>query len=461
MNQGENVKSERGNFLLQALLSLTLVFAFIPFFARRMATRDMGAQMYTTTRQVETVRTAAKSFIIENANTIPFGRTRITGDKFIDELSPYGLPIGFLTRTAMGQDISLIINNDDGIISAFVRLSGGNLGVIQRAELARRIGFFAMYNPEDPDGHIDIGIQLADMYSDVVRRNEKDYEYSGFLSDLNMGGFRFDNAATILAENASFDTAEVTTLGINGTESGRKERSGILNITTNKTVFQTSAGESALSISRGELNADSMVVRTVSKYGSTGNITVGDAAVDSFDMSTGHTGFEGPTKWNVGGNIITSRITFNVERLDVSSLINITRGQDVYIDSNTLTYNTASGIDTGTIYASNITLRDQTSGSLTRGGDGAAILDIRPAGASVLPDALVDDINNGGFNILARPTDDDNSTVKCESIIGTVGGKYNAKSLSQYIICQYVFWQRLEHRINIKQCLMEGNSDCR
>ena len=42
------MKAERGNFLLQALLSLTLVFAFIPFFARRLATRDMGAQMYTT-----------------------------------------------------------------------------------------------------------------------------------------------------------------------------------------------------------------------------------------------------------------------------------------------------------------------------------------------------------------------------------------------------------------------------
>ncbi len=455
------MKAERGNFLLQALLSLTLVFAFIPFFARRLATRDMGSQMYTTTRQVETVKAAAKSFIIENAYTFPYGRIRITGDKFIDSLSPYGLPIGFLTRTAMGQDISLIINNDDGVVSAFVRLSGGNLGVIQRAELARRIGFFAMYNPDDPDGHIDVGIQLADMYSDVVRRNEKDYEYSGFLSDLDMGGFRFDNAATILAENASFDTAEVTTLGINGTESGRKERSGILSITTNKTVFQTSAGESALSISRGELKADSLVVRTVSKYGSTGNITVGDAAVDSFDMSTGHTGFEGPEKWNVGGNIVTSRITFNVERLDISSVINTTRGQDVYIDSDTLSYSSVSGIDAGTIYASNITLRDQTSGGLVRGGDGAAVLDIRPAGASLLPDALVDNINNGGFTILAQPEKDDSSTVTCESVIGAIGGKYNSKSLSQYIICQYVFWQRLEHRINIKQCLVEGGSDCR
>lgn len=455
------MKPERGNFLLQALLSLTLVFAFIPFFARHLATRDMGAQMYTTTRQVEVVKNAAKSFIVENANSFSYGRTNIEGDKFVDTLTPYGLPIGFLTRTALGQDISLIINNDNGDISAFVRLSGGGLSVIQRAELARRIGFFAIYNPNDADGRVDIGIQLADMYSDVVRRNETNSENSGFLSDLDMGGFRLDNVANILAARATFDTIEATTIGINGAEAGRKERSGILSLTTNRTVFQTGAGEAALSLSRGLLSADSVIVRTVSKYGETGNITVGDAAVDTFDMSAGRTGFSGPEKWNVGGNIVTSRITFSVERLDVSSLINTTRGQDVYIDSDTLSYSSASGIDTGSIYTAHITLRDQTSGSLSRGGDGAVILDIRPAGASVLPDALVDSINNSAFAILSNPTDNDNKTITCDSVISQLGGKYNAKSLSQYIICQYVFWQRLEHRINVKQCLIGGGSGCR
>ena len=147
--------------------------------------------------------------------------------------------------------------------------------------------------------------------------------------------------------------------------------------------------------------------------------------------------------------------------MDVGSFINVTRGQDVFIDSSSLSYSTATGIDTDYIYASNITLRDQISDSLARGGDGAVILDIRPSGTSLLPDALVDSVNNGEFKIIANPADDDGDTDDCKSIISSLGNTYNQKSLAQYIVCQYVFWQRLEHRIDIKQCLMGGGDACK
>ncbi len=455
------VRAQRGNFLLQALLALTLVFAFIPFFARRLALRDMGAQMYSTTRQVDVARTAAKIFIRENANSIPYDRSIVSGDNFSMMLEPYGLPLGFVPRTALGQDIILIIDKTDTDISAVLRLRGGDLSMVQRAELARRIGFFAAFDEDSPTGDIDIGIQLADMYSDVVRRNDKNPDASGFLTDLDMGGFRFDNAANMLAHRATFDTADVTTLVISGSESGRKERSNITQIITDKTVFQSGAGESALSLTRGTLNMDSLSARTISKFGDTGNMTFTDAAIDTFEMVAGRTGFAGPAKWNVGGNVVTSRITFSVDRLDVSSFVNVTRGQDVFIDSNSLSYSSATGIDTDYIYTSNITLRDQTSDSLARGGDGAVILDIRPAGTSLLPDALVDTINNGAFSIIANPAEDDDKTIDCKSVISSLGNTYNQKSLAQYIICQYVFWQRLEHRIDIKQCLIGGGDVCK
>ncbi len=453
--------NQRGNFLLQALLALTLVFVFIPFFARRLAMNDMGGQMYATTRQVDVAKTSAKIYIQEKAETLPYNTTVLSGNEFSDTLEPYGLPLGFIPRTAMGQDISLIINKTRNDVSAFLRLSGGNLSTVQRAELARRIGFFAIYNPNDPDGDIDIGIQLGDTYSDVVKRNEQNSDFAGFLTDLDMGGFRFDNAANILAMRATYDTSEVTTISVTGNEAGRKERNNIKTISANKVIFQTGAGDSALSLTRGTLKTDSLVARTISKFGDTGNLTAMDAAFDSFDMTTGRISFSGPDKWNVGGNVVTSRITFSVERLDVASFVNVTRGQDVFIDADTLSYSTASGIETDDIYSSNITLRDQTSDSLSRGGDGAIILDVRPSGASILPDALVDTINNDAIEILAKPTDDDSTTVKCSSIIGGIGSSYNKKSLAQYIICQYVYWQRLEHRINMKQCLMGGGSDCK
>jgi hypothetical protein len=39
-------------------------------------------------------------------------------------------------------------------------------------------------------------------------------------------------------------------------------------------------------------------------------------------------------------------------------------------------------------------------------------------------------------------------------------GVYNDQSLSQYIICQFVYWHRLEKRIDIKQCLLSGKGGC-
>ena len=146
--------------------------------------------------------------------------------------------------------------------------------------------------------------------------------------------------------------------------------------------------------------------------------------------------------------------------MDVSSFINVTRGQDVYIDEGDLSYNTSSGIDTAYLYSSNVTLRDQTSGGLARGAEGAAILDVRLAGTSLLPDVLIDTINNDAFSILAYPLRDSDETVSCKSIIERFGNTYNKKSLAQYIICQYVFWVRLEKRIDAAICIKGGGDGC-
>ncbi|MBP5485273.1 MAG: hypothetical protein J6Y07_01015 [Alphaproteobacteria bacterium] len=454
------MSSQRGSFLIQALLSLTLVFVFMPFLARRLATRDVSAQMYSATRQIDTVRTAAKIYIEENASHIQYDETKVSGDKLVDLLEPYGLPIGFVPRTAFGQDITLIINKDDKEISALIRISGGKVGTMQRAELARRIGFYAIFDPEDTDGYIDVGIHLGEVYSDIIRRNDGNVSASGFLTDLDMGEHGISNVANIFARRAKFNVGESITLSITGSENGRKERNLIDTLNTNKTVFQSASGEAALSLTRGTLKVGSLVARTISKFGDGGNMTVEDADIVSFDMSAGRANFVGPAKWSVGGSLVSSRMTFNVERLDVGSFINTSRGQDVFIDAETLTYSNASGIDVNSIYAGNITLREQTSSSIAHGGDGTTLLDIRPSGTSLLPDALVDTINNDAFEILANPAQDDDGITDCSSVISSIGSSYNAKSLAQYIICQYVFWQRLETRIDIKQCLIEGGSNC-
>ena len=450
------MRHQSGNFMVQALLALTLVFAMIPFVAQKLVQRNTQSMMYSTTRQIEHASASARIFIRENAKNLSYDRTVIAGESFGGMLEPYGLPLGYVPRTALGQDIVLIIDKTPTDITAYLELTGGDLSEIQKAELARRIGFCANY---DPDG-VYVGIALSENYSDVVRRNEPDIDNSAFLTDLDMGDFVFDNAGNVFSSTAEFDTAQIGNLTISGTETGRKAKNEIKSISATKTVFQNRTGESALTLTRGTLQLGSLSARTIANFGDTGSITLNSASVYDFSMTAGRSAFTGPTKWDIHGNVVTDNVNFSVERLDIKSYLNVARGQDVYIDEDTLEYSGKSGIEAGTIYTSNITVRDQTSTGLSYGASGAVILDVRPAGTSYLPDALVDTINNDKIEIIQDVIADTGDTTSCKDIITKLEGKYNPKSLSQHIICQYVFWQRLERRINIKQCLMAGGSDC-
>ncbi len=451
------MQNNRGNFLLQALLALTLLFVFIPFFAIKILGRESDARMYATTQKIDNATTAARIFVRENASSLPYDRTVISGDSFADVLEPYGLPLGFVAKTALGQDVVLVIDKSPEMVSAYVELRGGTLNGLERAELVRRIGFYAT---DTDDGTIQIGVPLDNIYSDVVRRNEPDIDSNAFLVDLDMDDNSISNVNRAIARRVEADGVEVGTLSINGVETDRKVRNKIATMITDKAIFQSKTGESALSLTRGSMIVDNASTKTISRYGDTGNITLNAAGVYDFSMAAGRSGFAGPSKWNIRGNVIASKVNFTVERLDIDSFINVARGQDVYINTDTLEYNANSGIDTSVIYASNITLRDQTSDALSRGGTGAAVLDIRPAGTSLLPDVYIATINNGGFNILRAPAANDANTVDCKSIITSADGVYNQSSLAQYIICQYVYWQRLEKRIDIKECLLAGKSDC-
>lgn len=449
---------QNGNFLLQALLALALIFSFMPFFAGRLASRDLDSQMYAATQKVEVAQTAAQIFVRENANDLPYNTTKVSGNTFSDLLESYGLPLGFVPRTALGQDISLVINKTPLAVTAYLELSGGDLSPLQLAELARRIGFYASVSGDI----ITVGLALDAVYSDVVRRNESDLKNSAFLTDLDMGGYTFDNGGEIFARRGEFETAQIGTLSVFGVENGRNTRNNIESMAANLAVFQSSLGESALSLTRGTLYVNNISARTLSQFGDTGNFTSNAASAYDFAMTAGRTSFYGPLDWTVGGDVISENINFSVERLDIDSYIDASRGQDVYIDPDELEVSSRTGIEAGTVIASNITMRDQTSDALNSGETGLVILDIRPSGTSVLPDVLLDGINNDAFEILAEPTSDSDKTESCRDVIAQLDNRvrYNAKSLSQYLVCQYIYWQRLEQRIDMKQCLLEGGTNC-
>jgi hypothetical protein len=233
-----------------------------------------------------------------------------------------------------------------------------------------------------------------------------------------------------------------------------------------KATFQSGANESALSISRGALSLDALSARTISKFGDAGNLTADIVSVYDFALAAGRTGFTGPADWEVKESVVLENISLSVERLEIGSFINAARGQEVFIDDTELSYSVKSGIEAGVVSASNITVRDQISSALASGASGAVLLDVRPAGTSVLPDVLVAGIDNGAFEIISSPEDGAGKKTDCKNVISSLSGRamvsvnYNQMSLMQNIVCQYVFWQRLERRIDIKKCLLEGGVNC-
>ena len=93
------MQKQGGNFLLQALLALTLVFAFMPFFANMASSRDNDAKMYSATEQIETAYTAARIYVIEEKDSLPYKKIILSKEKFVDTLENYGLPLGFIRQT--------------------------------------------------------------------------------------------------------------------------------------------------------------------------------------------------------------------------------------------------------------------------------------------------------------------------------------------------------------------------
>ena len=477
-----------GNFLLQALLGLTLIIAFMPMLARRLATQVRNADMVATVSQMESAAVAARIFFRERTNEIPYGVSILKGDNFADVLEPYGLPLGFVARTPLGQDISLVLmKNDGGNTAALLRISDGKASRKTRAELAARIGFWAA-NASGPESitaangewtldlsefgyapdvtTVYIRIPEETDFSELVQKRAAHPAGNKFLTNLDMGGFSMRNAGGILAQTGKFNTAAADNFVLLGVEDGRKLKNKFGILTGTKAMFQDGAGASALSINRGILTAETLATRTISGFGDAGNLNVDVMSVFDFALAAGRSSFVGPGEWDIRENMVTSNITLDLERLEIGSFINASRGQDVYVDEYELSYNVKSGIEAGTVIATNITVRDQISSALATGATGAVLLDVRVSGTSVLPDAWVTGIDNNLMEIIADPADSSGGLTDCKNIVGAYSGRagvfiaYNQQSLTQNILCRYVFWHRLEKRIEIKKCLLEGGRNC-
>ena len=336
------------------------------FFATKISSRDIAAQMYSASEQIETAYGAARIYLREEKDNLPYKKQELSKDKFVDVLENYGLPLGFVPQTKFNQNISLVIDKNEHGIYGFINVNAGNLSRVQLAELARRIGFYAKIKGNNIEGEIP----LDTIYSDVVSKKETD-ENIGFLSELDMNDNSIDKIGVLFARNGEFESAQFNTLSLYGVEEGRKNKNKISDLYANRTVVQSVDGGAALSVLRGEINTVSASLRTISRFGTTGGFESNVASVYDFSMSEGRTGFDGPSNWMVRGNVQADNFSFSVDRLDIGSYLDASHGQDVYIDPDSLSYSSKNGIDVKNIYAANISLRDQTSYGLLNGQSGA------------------------------------------------------------------------------------------
>ena len=73
----------------------------MPVLTNRLIVNDVDAKMYSASHQIDTAQTAARIFIRENVDSLPYGRTIIRGPDFADTLEPYGLPLGYVPKQVL------------------------------------------------------------------------------------------------------------------------------------------------------------------------------------------------------------------------------------------------------------------------------------------------------------------------------------------------------------------------
>lgn len=437
------MRENRGSFLLQALMGVALIAAFMPFFANKFASRERNIQMTSVVNQIDAGVTAARIFMRENNGV--YQTYSLSGNRFADVLENYGLPFGFYERTVFDQSISFQIKQGIG----YVIISGGDLKPILMSEMARRINSDAVVQGDQ----IIVKIPTSDVFSEIVKKNEKNPDLNAFFSDLDMGDFGISNIGKITAKNLQLGGIATNKLTVNGIQDLPKKKNDIAVLNTKRATFSSRYGESALSITGGNLTADTMSAQTISKFGNAGNLTANTINILGYSMPAGRGSFAGPATWRIADNFIANNVSFQTEQLDIMSSLNTLRGQDVYVDDYGYITESNSGVSAGIVRAGNITIYDQIGPVLESGGSGNVVLDIRVAGTSIIPDVYLSELNTSGFKMIAVPEDDGDATQSCEALIKILGGNYNSKSLAHSIICQYVFWQRLEKRIDI---LYEG-----
>jgi len=469
--------------MLQALLALAFVIAFLPVFVKKLEERNASRENAAIASQIAFAENAARAFVFDNVGNFPDGVKVFEDEAFVRSLEPYGLPLGFVPRGIRGGKISLIISKLKDDFFAAIALNPGKISAARRAEILARIGFWGFEVKDDgtiagatggwsaaalPNDIIlnpnDIMVRVPEdaEFSELVLRRAKDSKKNSFHTNLDMGGNNIVAVRAIAAAKGEIKSVSSSDFLLTGAETDRKNRNEIGGIRADKAWFSASDGN-PLTIVRGDLKTGTFSSASIANYGDAPNMTAKEATVKDFHMTGGHSGFNGPAHWEIGATARLTNIILSVDRISLSSYLDTSRGQNAYLSadgSGGLEYAAGSGVKANVIKTDNIVMRDQISAELVVGGTGRALLEIRPGGTTSLPDALLAGIDNDLLRIPLNPGGNDGRLESCRSIIANAGGRYNAASLASNLACQFVMYNRIERRIDIKKCLMAGGAKC-
>lgn len=457
------MRKQSGNFLLQALLALTLVFAFLPFLAGKLSSRDMTNKLYSAKEIIDTAQIAARIYLTENIDSLTYKKHVYSdaddlppSDKnFVKTLEMYGLPLGFRAKTIFNQNIDFIIDKTDvngqPMVDAYLKINQGDMSKYQMAELARMIGFYAVKIKEGNKDYIKVYVPTTEEeteFQDIVLRNEP-ANAGGFNADLNMNsnniwnvskmGKDFSLTATVHGQGIFTDLTFDGSVAIDD-----------LNVANNvvfRGTLETSGNITAFNILNG------------GNIGSSEDGPVTSISTTTADVSTlaGSNAALYAKYWDVKGGVEATKTTFqNIATLNLNGVtIKIPKscgaGTNCDVSVETLR---VSGIKTHSQWGENV----GGGYDVTYRMDPSETLDFYDLEINLDWTGEYNGIISNNGIIFNEYHNTNNQVTACADILSNINNipSVSANSIVGAIACKYIFLRRLERRIKTYLCFTKG-----
>lgn len=445
------MRKQSGNFLLQALLALTLVFAFLPFLAGKLSSRDMTNKLYSAKEIIDTAQIAARIYLTENIDSLAY-KTYIYSDagdspNFFTTLEPYGLPLGFKAKTIFNQNIDFVIDKQyiagQPMVDAYLKVDQGNMTKYQMSELTRMLGFYAVKEQDYIKVYVPTTEQESE-FQDIVLRSEP-ANAIGFKDSLDMNGNDIVNVKEMGKDYLL--TANVDEDGIGGftnltfKEPVTIDKLSVSNSVTFRGKLKTSGKISAFNIiDGGNIGGDGSVVNNILTAGTNvGTLLINNAVLYA-------------KLWDVGGEVNAPYAIFKIENLSLSNV-------DVKFYEAACSGERGRancGVSVDTLRASKIRYTDSAGKQTDVGVD--------PGDVFQFDDVIINSIAWKNIALIRHRYGYGSGTsgvVSCDSVISGTFQSDNHLSLDEHsliglIACKYIYLERLERRIKRYICVKKN-----